>query len=83
MTDTTTTTRVRDLIARELGIEPDRVTPETKFADLGMDSFDCIEVSQAFEEEFDTFLDDEANERIIISGTVGDMIEFADAWLRG
>jgi len=45
--------RVKKIIAEQLGVEEDDVTPEASFVDdLGADSLDLVELVMAFEEEF-------------------------------
>ena len=45
--------KVKQIIAKHLGIEPDRVTESASFTDdLGADSLDTVELAMAFEEEF-------------------------------
>ncbi len=54
------TTRVRDLIVEQLGVNVDQVTPEASFIDdLGADSLDTVELVMAFEEEFGIDIPDE------------------------
>ena len=45
--------RVKKIIAEQLGVEEDEVTPEASFVeDLGADSLDTVELVMALEEEF-------------------------------
>ncbi len=64
--------KIRDLIAEQFGVEPDSVTEDTAFKDLG-DSMDLIELIMALEEEFDLEIDDEKTDKI---RTVGDACEY-------
>lgn len=51
--------RLNKIVAERLGVTPDKVTPEAKFADdLGADSLDKIELVMAVEEEFGVEIDD-------------------------
>lgn len=51
--------RIAQLIAKELGLEVDKVKPESTFvADLGADSLDMLEVCMVLEDEFDLPLTD-------------------------
>ncbi|KAG6770437.1 hypothetical protein POTOM_026119 [Populus tomentosa] len=43
---------VQSTIAKQLSVEVSTVTPETKFADLGADSLDTVEIMMALEEQF-------------------------------
>ncbi len=67
-------TRVKDIIAEELGVEKDKLTAEASFMeDLGADSLDTVELVMAFEEEFDIEIPDEDAEKIL---TVGRAMEY-------
>lgn len=66
--------RVIDIVAEQLGVEKDKITPETSFVnDLGADSLDVVELVMELEEEFDLNIPDDASEKI---QTVGQAIEF-------
>lgn len=70
-------TRVRSIIADQLGLAEDDIKPESKFIeDLGADSLDIVELIMAMEEEFQTEIPDEEAEKI---RTVGDAIEYVKA----
>ncbi len=70
-------TRVRSIIADQLGLSEDDIKPESKFIeDLGADSLDIVELIMAMEEEFQTEIPDEEAEKI---RTVGDAIEYVKA----
>jgi acyl carrier protein len=57
--------RVKKIIAEQLGVEEDEVTPEASFVeDLGADSLDTVELVMALEEEFETEIPDEDAEKI-------------------
>ena len=57
--------KVREIIINELGVEPEKVTPEASFVeDLGADSLDTVELVMAFEEEFGIEIPDEDAEKI-------------------
>ena len=57
--------KVKDIIINELGVEPEKVTPEASFVeDLGADSLDTVELVMAFEEEFGIEIPDEDAEKI-------------------
>ena len=53
--------RVIDIVSEQLGVEKEKVSPETSFVnDLGADSLDTVELVMELEEEFDiTIPDDE------------------------
>ncbi len=66
--------RVIDIVARQLGVDKEKVNPETSFVnDLGADSLDTVELVMELEEEFDINIPDDAAEKI---QTVGQAIEF-------
>lgn len=66
--------KVKEIIVNELGVEPEKVTPEASFVeDLGADSLDTVELVMAFEEEFGIDIPDEDAEQM---RTVGDAIEY-------
>lgn len=57
--------RVTDIVVEQLGLERDKVRPESKFIDdLGADSLDTVELVMALEEEFDIEIPDEEAEKI-------------------
>ncbi len=67
-------TKVKEIIINELGVEPEKVTPEASFVeDLGADSLDTVELVMAFEEEFGIEIPDEDAEQL---QKVGDAIKY-------
>lgn len=68
--------RVIDIVAEQLGVGKEKITPETSFVnDLGADSLDTVELVMELEEEFDISIPDDAAEKI---QTVGQAIEFIE-----
>ncbi|MDH3733059.1 MAG: acyl carrier protein [Gemmatimonadota bacterium] len=66
--------RVREIIAQELGVEMDKVKDDANFVeDLGADSLDTVELVMAFEEEFGIEIPDEDAEQM---QTVGQAIGY-------
>jgi len=64
----------KEIIANQLGVNPDEVTNEASFIDdLGADSLDTVELVMALEEEFGMEIPDDEAEKI---KTVGNAIEF-------
>lgn len=68
--------RVIDIVAEQLGVDKEKVTPETSFVnDLGADSLDTVELVMELEEEFDINIPDDAAEKI---QTVGQAVEYIE-----
>ena len=66
--------KVREIIAKQLGVNPSEVTPEASFVeDLGADSLDTVELVMAFEEAFNIEIPDEDAEKI---AKVKDAVEY-------
>ncbi len=64
--------KLKNIIAEQFSVDPESITEETAFKDLG-DSMDLIELIMALEEEFDIEIDDEETDSI---KTVGDAVEY-------
>ena len=59
--------KVKTIVAEQLGVAPERVTPEANFAnDLGADSLDTVELVMAMEEAFKVEIPDDEAEKIIM-----------------
>lgn len=68
--------RVKNIIVDQLGVEPERVTPEARFReDLEADSLDLVELIMAFEEEFGGEISDEEAQKI---STVGEAVAYIE-----
>jgi acyl carrier protein len=66
--------RVKEIIAKELEVGVQQLTPEAKFIeDLGADSLDIVELVMALEEEFSLDIPDEDAEKM---KTVGDAMSY-------
>ena len=66
--------KVTDIIVDQLGVEKDKVKPESSFVDdLGADSMDIVELVMAFEDSFSIQIPDQEEESI---KTVQDAIDF-------
>ena len=71
------TARVIEIVAEQLGVDIEKVKPETSFVnDLGADSLDTVELVMELEEEFNVNIPDDAAEKI---ETVGQAIEFINS----
>ena len=67
---------VRELLAHQLEVSPESITPETDiFEDLGADSLDIVDLVMSLEEEFDCEIPDEEIENI---KTVGDIVKYIE-----
>ena len=68
--------RVIDIVAEQLGVDKEKVTPDTSFVnDLGADSLDTVELVMELEEEFDITIPDDAAEKI---QTVGQAVKYIE-----
>lgn len=71
--------RVRKIIAEQLGVDENEITPQTSFVDdLNADSLDLVELIMALEEEFSQEgksmeISDEEAEKIV---TVQDAVDY-------
>jgi acyl carrier protein len=66
--------KVKEIIAKQLGVNAADVTPEASFVeDLGADSLDTVELVMAFEESFNIEIPDEDAEKIV---KVNDAVEY-------
>jgi acyl carrier protein len=66
--------KIRDIIVEQLGVAPEKVTPNASFIDdLGADSLDTVELVMALEEAFEIEIPDEAAEKM---ERVKDAIEY-------
>jgi len=69
--------KVKGIIAEQLGVGEDEIKPESSFIeDLGADSLDIVELVMAMEEEFEVEIPDEEAENI---KTVGDAINYINS----
>ncbi len=68
--------KVKSIIAEQLGVKIEEVTPEASFIDdLGADSLDTVELIMALEEEFNVEIPDEDAEKMT---KVGDAIKYVE-----
>jgi acyl carrier protein len=70
------TEKVKAIIAEQLGVKEEEVTPQASFIDdLGADSLDTVELVMALEEEFGIEIPDEDAEKML---TVGEAIKYIE-----
>ena len=68
---------VRELLAHQLEVEPERITPETDiFEDLGADSLDVVELSMTIEDEFG--LGEISEDDLKTIKTIGDLVDYVE-----
>ena len=66
--------RLKKIIAEQLSVSEDEVTPEANFIDdLNADSLDLVELIMSLEEQFKLQISDEDAEKLT---TVGEAVEF-------
>jgi acyl carrier protein len=76
LTTATIETKIRDIIAEQLGVEVNDIHPASTFVeDLGADSLDIVELVMAFEEHFEVAIPDDAAENI---KTVQDAVQYVE-----
>ena len=66
--------KVKEIIADKIEIDPDKITMESSFEDLQIDSLDMVEIIMDLEDAFDVNLDTEEEIK-----TVEDLIRFIEA----
>ncbi len=68
--------KVKDIIAKQLDVPIEQVTPDAKFIDdLRADSLDTVELIMALEDAFDHKIPDEQAEKL---ESVGDVIKYIE-----
>lgn len=66
--------RVREIVAKHLGIEAEKITEDASFIDdLGADSLDQVELVMEFESQFGCEIPDDVAEKIV---TLGDAVKY-------
>ncbi|KVH97904.1 uncharacterized protein LOC112511668 [Cynara cardunculus var. scolymus] len=66
---------VQTTIAKQLSVDENTVAPATKFADLGADSLDTVEIMMALEEQFGVSIGESGAENISTVQDAADLIE--------
>ena len=73
--------RLKKIIAEQLSVSEDEVTPEANFIDdLNADSLDLVELIMSLEEEFNVKISDEDAEKI---RTVQDAVDYIGKHAKG
>ncbi len=73
MAEQSTFDRVKRVTIEQLGVAPEKVTPEASFEeDLGADSLDRVELIMGLEEEFEIEIPDDKAEKVV---TVQDAVK--------
>ena len=68
--------KVCEIVRKQLALPPEsELTPDTKFAALGADSLDTVEIVMGLEEEFDISVEEESSENITTVQEAADLIE--------
>ena len=68
--------RLRKIIADQLGVDEDKVTPDAHFIeDLNADSLDLVELIMAIEEEFGIEISDEDANQLSTVGSAQEYIQ--------
>lgn len=65
--------KVREIIVEQLNVEEEKVTLETSFEDLGVDSLDLFQLIIEIEEEFKVQIEDAESIK-----TVGDAVKYVE-----
>lgn len=70
-----TLTKVIEIIAHKLNIEPSSLDENSQFQTLGADSLDMVEIVMKFEEAFGIEVEDAAADRLTDIGSTVDYIQ--------
>ncbi|CAB4310836.1 unnamed protein product [Prunus armeniaca] len=71
-----TVQKVVEIVRQQLALPPEsEVTPDSKFASLGADSLDTVEIVMGLEEEFDISIEEESSQNISTVQEAANLIE--------
>ena len=68
--------KIRALLAEQLDIDPEKITPDSDMSDFEADSLDIVDMVMTLEDEFGIEVPDDAIESL---RTVGDVVKFVDS----
>lgn len=72
--------KCRDIIAEQMGINPDTIKPESNLVeDIGADSLDTVEILMNIENEFGIELDDET---VVKFTTFKDVVDYVETLVK-
>ncbi|MCI0359540.1 MAG: acyl carrier protein [Planctomycetaceae bacterium] len=71
---------LQKMYAEPLGVAPEKISPQTKLKDFGMDSLDTVELVMEFEEWFGVHIPDDDAEQL---QTIEDLIRYLLEKLKG
>ncbi len=72
--------RLVRILSEQFGLDPEEISEETGFEDLGADSVDLVELSMNLEEEFG--IDEMGEEDISSIHNVGDLVNYLQGKIR-
>lgn len=72
--------RIADMIAQTAGIQVEKILPDSKFQDLGMDSLDSLSLISDLEQEFNVKI---PNQELLKIKTVGQAVESLEKRMAG
>ncbi len=68
--------KVQKVIAEQLDIDPETITPETNlYDDLGADSLDAVELVMSLEDEYGITIPDEVANDLVTVGKIAEYLE--------
>ena len=71
--------RIKEMTTKLLRVNANEVNSNTRFADLGADDLDIVELIMEFEKEFNVKVADEEGDKIV---TVGDAVTYFQAHVK-
>ncbi|EEF51709.1 acyl carrier protein 4, chloroplastic [Ricinus communis] len=71
-----TVDKVCDIVRKQLALAPEiKLSPESKFSELGADSLDTVEIVMELEQEFEISVEEESSQNITTVQEAADLIE--------